>query len=313
MPTLFTVIPCYNEEAVIRETSARLVRKFGQLAADGRISADSRIVFVDDGSRDATWSIIEELHAQNPLVTGIKLSRNRGHQNALLAGLMTVRQHADAVISMDSDLQDDIDVVDEFLKQHALGCDIVYGVRNKRTTDTFFKRFTAETFYKVLRLMGVEVVFNHADYRLMSRRALESLSGFEEVNLYLRGIIPMLGYKSATVPYERHERFAGETKYPFKRMAALALQSITSLSVRPIRMVSIAGMLISAVSLLLLLYILAGYFTGRAVAGWASLGFSIWFLGGLQLLSIGVIGEYVAKTYLETKRRPRYIVEKTLF
>jgi len=313
MIKLYTVIPCYNEEAVIQETATRLLRKYDQLMADGKIGDGSRIVFVDDGSRDSTWRLVEELHAENPLVTGIKLSRNRGHQNALLAGLMSVRERADAVISMDSDLQDDIDVVDEFLKQYELGCDIVYGVRKERTTDTFFKRFTAETFYKVLRLMGVEVVFNHADYRLMSRRALESLSGFEVVNLYLRGIIPMLGYKSAIVPYTRHERFAGETKYPFKRMAALALQSITSLSVRPIRMVSILGMLISAASLLLLLYIVAGYIMGATVAGWASLGVSIWFLGGLQLLSIGVIGEYVAKTYLETKHRPRYLIEKTLF
>jgi len=313
MLKLYTVIPCFNEEAVIQETSARLVQKYGHLIADARISADSKIVFVDDGSRDATWKIVENLHAGNTMLSGIKLSRNQGHQNALLAGLMAVRQEADVVISMDSDLQDDIDAMDEFLKQHELGCDIVYGVRKERKSDSFFKRFTAEFFYKLLRFMGAEVIFNHADYRLMSKRALESLSEFEEVNLFLRGIIPMLGYKTGTVLYVRHERFAGETKYPFKRMLDLALQSITSLSVKPIRVVSFLGMSISLVSLLFLIYIITGYFLGWTVAGWASLGVSIWFLGGLQLLAIGVIGEYVAKTYLETKHRPRYIIEKTLF
>ncbi len=307
--TLYTVIPCYNEQEVLPETSRRMKEKYQSLIASGKISPASRIVFVDDGSRDRTWEMITQLHQTDSIYSGIKLTCNRGHQNALLCGLMTVYPLADAVISMDADLQDDIGVIDGFLEQFAQGCDVVYGVRSDRESDTFFKRFTAEAFYKMMRAMGADVVFNHADCRLMSRRALEGLSQFEEVNLFLRGLVPMVGYRSGVVTYARHERFAGESKYPLRKMLALAFEGITSLSTRPVKLISLLGAAIFGVSLLMLLYFFVQYFLGNTVQGWASLAVSVWALGGLQLLAIGVIGEYVGKVYLEAKARPRYLVE----
>lgn len=276
------------------------------------ISDKSRIMFVNDGSKDRTWEIIEGLHASNPIYSGVKLSRNRGHQNALLAGLMTAKEKADMVISLDADLQDDVDVIDRMVEEYYAGHDVVYGVRSARKTDTFFKRFTAEGFYKLMAAMGVEIVFNHADYRLMSRRALEGLAQYKEVNLFLRGIVPQIGYPSATVTYERHERFAGESKYPLKKMLAFATDGITSLSIKPIRLITSCGVLIFAVSLLMLLYSVIQHFLGHTVAGWTSMIVSIWAIGGLQLLAIGIVGEYIGKIYLETKERPKYIIETVL-
>ena len=272
----------------------------------------SRVVFVNDGSTDKTWEMIQELHKEDRLFSGIDLSRNRGHQNALLAGLMTVKDIADVTISMDADLQDDIDAIDQMLDQYFNGCDIVYGVRSKRQTDTFFKRFTAESFYHLMRWLGADIVFNHADYRLMSQRALQGLSQFKEVNLFLRGLVPLVGYRSGIVTYERHERFAGESKYPLKKMLAFAVEGITALSTRPIRFISQLGVGIFLFSIFMLLYFLLRYFTGNTVTGWASIAVSVWAIGGLQLLAIGVIGEYIGKIYLESKSRPRYIIEQFL-
>ena len=310
--TLYVVVPCYNEQEVLRETAKRLREKFRTLIAAEKISARSRIVFVNDGSKDATWDIIRELHGHDKIFSGINLSRNRGHQNALLAGLMTVKNCADMVISMDADLQDDIDAVDEMIARYADGFDIVYGVRSKRATDTFFKRFTAETFYKLMKFLGADTVYNHADYRLMSRRALEGLAQFGEVNLFLRGLVPLIGYPSTSVLYERAERFAGVSKYPLKKMLFFALQGITSLSVEPIRLITTVGVAMSTVSFLVILWTLYEYFFGDTVRGWASMLASLWFIGGLILLSIGIVGEYVGKIYLETKKRPRFIVSEFL-
>ena len=309
---LYLVIPCYNEQEVLPETSKRLKVKMESLMDRNMISRDSKIMFVNDGSKDRTWEMIEELHEQDPLYQGVKLSRNRGHQNALLGGLMTAKEYADMVISLDADLQDDIDVIDQFVEKYYEGCDIVYGVRSARTTDTFFKRFTAEGFYKIINLMGGEVVFNHADYRLMSKRALEELANYKEVNLFLRGIVPMIGFKTDVVTYERHERLAGESKYPLKKMLALAVDGITSLSIKPIRFIVFLGFMIFMCSILMLIYSLVQHFLGNTSIGWTSLIVSIWAIGGLQLLAIGVIGEYIGKIYLETKARPRYIIEKVL-
>lgn len=283
-----------------------------QMIEQNRISPASRVVFVNDGSTDKTWEMIQELHKEDRLFSGIDLSRNRGHQNALLAGLMTVKDIADVTISMDADLQDDIDAIDQMLDQYFNGCDIVYGVRSKRQTDTFFKRFTAESFYHLMRWLGADIVFNHADYRLMSQRALQGLSQFKEVNLFLRGLVPLVGYRSGIVTYERHERFAGESKYPLKKMLAFAVEGITALSTRPIRFISQLGVGIFLFSILMLLYFLLRYFTGNTVTGWASIAVSVWAIGGLQLLAIGVIGEYIGKIYLESKSRPRYIIEQFL-
>lgn len=307
---LYMAIPCYNEEEVLHETAKRLEEKYYELKKNGKISDESRVVFIDDGSRDRTWEIIEELHEQNEMFSGIKLSRNRGHQNALLCGLMTVRELADAVISMDADLQDDINAIDGMIDKYIEGCDVVYGVRSARTTDTFFKRFTAEGFYKLMNMMGANIVFNHADFRLMSKRALEGFSEFKEVNLFLRGIVPMVGYKSDIVTYERAERFAGESKYPLKKMLAFAFEGITSLSTKPIKLITGIGFIIFAVSIIMVIYNIIRFFMGATVPGWASLAVSIWALGGIQLISIGLIGEYIGKIYLESKHRPRYIVEK---
>ncbi|MCC8139635.1 MAG: glycosyltransferase family 2 protein [Lachnospiraceae bacterium] len=309
---LYLVIPCYNEQEVLPETSKRLKEKMESLMEREMISRESKIMFVNDGSKDRTWELIEELHAGDPIFQGVKLSRNRGHQNALLGGLMTAKKYADMVISLDADLQDDIDVIDQFVEKYYEGCEIVYGVRSARTTDTFFKRFTAEGFYKLINFMGGEVVFNHADYRLMSKRALDELEGYKEVNLFLRGIVPMIGFQTDVVTYERHERFAGESKYPMKKMLGLAADGITSLSTKPIRFIMLTGALIFFCSIVMLIYSLVQHFLGNTSVGWTSLIVSIWALGGLQLLAIGIIGEYIGKIYLETKERPKYIIEKVL-
>ena len=309
---LYIVVPCYNEEEVLPETSRRLKEKLEALMAAGTISRESRVLFVNDGSKDRTWQIIEELHESCPLFSGVDLSRNRGHQNALLAGLMTARERCDMAISMDADLQDDINAVDAMVEQYRAGCDIVYGVRSSRKKDSFFKRFTAEGFYRLMNAMGAETVFNHADYRLMSRRALEGLAEFKEVNLFLRGIVPMIGYRTATVEYERGERFAGESKYPLKKMLSFAMEGITSLSVKPIRMITGLGFLVFAVSLAMLIYSIIRWAMGATILGWASLICSVWAIGGLILLSLGVIGEYIGKIYLETKGRPRFLLREVL-
>lgn len=309
---LYIVIPCYNEEEVLCETAKRLTDKLHRMISDQVVSDQSRMVFVDDGSKDRTWELIRELHASNPLVFGIKSSRNRGHQNTLLAGLFTVKDDCDMAVSMDADLQDDIEVLDQFVKKYEEGCEIVYGVRSARKTDTFFKKFTAESFYKLMSHMGVDIVYNHADYRLMSKRAIEELENYKEVNLFLRGIVPMIGFKSGIVEYERHERFAGKSKYPLKKMLAFAMDGITSLSIRPIRFITGLGVALFLVSIVLLIYYIIGYFAGNTIEGWATLVVSIWGIGGLELLAIGVIGEYIGKIYLETKGRPRYIVEEYL-
>ena len=309
---LYLVIPCYNEEAVLHETAKQLLEKMNSMFERGMISRESKIMFVNDGSKDKTWEIIEELHASNPIYSGVKLSRNKGHQNALLAGLMTAKEKADMTISLDADLQDDVDVIDQMVEKYYQGNDVVYGVRSARKTDTFFKKFTAQGFYKLMQAMGVEIVYNHADYRLMSKRAMEGLSQFKEVNLFLRGIVPLIGYKSDVMTYERHERFAGESKYPLKKMLAFATDGITSFSIKPIRLITTCGILIFAISLVMLLYFLIVHFMGRTVAGWTSMIVSIWAIGGLQLLAIGIVGEYIGKIYLETKERPKYIIETVL-
>ena len=310
MTCLYVVVPCYNEEEVLNETSRRLRMKMESLMRAGSISEDSRVVYVDDGSRDATWALIEKQHADCRLFSGIKLAHNRGHQNALLAGLMDARDKADAVISMDADLQDDIDAMDAMLAHYEDGCEIVYGVRENRASDTRFKRSTAQGYYKVMHLMGTELVYNHADYRLMSRKALDALAQYREVNLFLRGIVPELGYKTAEVYYTRAERYAGESKYPLRKMLSFAMEGITSFSVQPLKIISRLGILISFLSFAGLLYAVVSKFTGNAVPGWAAIIFSIWLLGGIQLLCIGVVGAYIGKIYSETKGRPRYIIEK---
>ena len=309
---LYIVIPCYNEEEVLLETEKRLTRKIEQMIELQIISDNSRIVFIDDGSKDNTWKMIEEMYQKNPYVVGIKSSRNRGHQNTLLEGLLTVKDDCDIVISMDADLQDDIEVLNEFVEKYYLGNDIVYGVRSARKTDTWFKRTTAQCYYKALAAMGVNIVYNHADYRLMSKRALDELESFKEVNLFLRGIVPMIGFKTDKVEYERNERFAGKSKYPLKKMISFALDGITSLSIKPIRFIAVMGIFLFLISICLSIYYGIGYCMGRTIQGWATIVISIWGIGGLQLLAIGVIGEYIGKIYMETKGRPRYIVEKYL-
>lgn len=310
MDTLYFVVPCYNEEDVLPETSQRLLAKMSQLISEGLVSVDSRILFVDDGSKDSTWSIIERLNRNEKYVSGLKLSRNRGHQNALLAGLLTAKEFADVMISLDADLQDDINAIDSFVKEYYAGFDIVYGVRSTREKDTPFKRFTAEGFYKLMKMMGADVVYNHADYRLMSRRTVEALSGFRETNLFLRGMVPLVGFQSTTVGYERSKRFAGESKYPFHKMLSFAIDGILSFSVRPIKIITSLGFIVFAISIGMLIFFLYSYSTGRAVEGWTTIVISTWAIGGLQLLAIGVIGEYIGKIYLETKSRPKYIIEK---
>lgn len=310
--TLYIVVPCYNEEAVLPETAKRLREKLESLIARKQVSARSRILFVNDGSRDRTWELIRQLHAASSLFSGLDLTRNRGHQNALLAGLMTARERADLVISMDADLQDDVNAVDAMVAKYHEGCDIVYGVRSSRKKDSFFKRFTAEGFYRLMNLMGANLVFNHADYRLMSRAALDALAEFKEVNLFLRGMVPMLGFTTATVEYERGERFAGESKYPLRKMISFAMEGITSLSVKPIRWITALGVLIFLVSIAMLITFIVQWAMGMTVAGWASVICSVWAIGGLVLLALGVIGEYIGKVYLETKARPRFLIQEVL-
>ena len=312
MGRLFCVIPCYNEQEVLPTTSSLLRDKLHTLIEQNKISSDSRIVFVNDGSRDATWDIIQALHEEDEIFQGINLSKNMGHQNALLAGLMTVKDLCDAAISLDADLQDDINAIDEMIDKFNEGCDVVYGVRSARKTDTFFKRTTAEGFYKLMGALGAKTVYNHSDYRLMSRRALLGLAEFGEVNLFLRGIVPMIGYKSDVVYYERAERFAGESKYPLKKMISFAVEGITSLSTKPIKMITGLGFFIFFVSIAVLIYSLVRYFTGNTIQGWTTTVISVWAIGGLMMISLGVIGEYIGKIYLETKSRPRFIIESYL-
>lgn len=310
--TLYIVIPCYNEEEMLPITAKALEGKMKELFDSKLIADNSKVMLVDDGSKDKTWEIISDLSSQYSFITGIKLSRNKGHQNALLAGLMTAKDRADIVISMDADLQDDINAINGMLEKRKEGCDIVYGVRSSRKKDTFFKRFTAQRYYKLLKWFGVDIVYNHADYRLMSKRALEGLEQFKEVNLFLRGIVPMVGYKSDIVKYERNEREAGESKYPLKKMLAFAFEGITSLSVKPIRAITTLGITIFTISILFLIYFLIIWLCGKTVQGWTTIVLSVWALGGLQLFAIGIIGEYIGKIYLETKHRPKFIIEKDL-
>lgn len=310
--TMYLVIPCYNEEEMLPITAKALIEKMDALISGKKISPESKVMFVDDGSKDKTWQLIEKLHKSSEYFTGLKLSRNKGHQNALLAGLMTAKEYADIIVSMDADLQDDINAIDGFLEKRAEGCEIVYGVRSSRETDTGFKRWTAQTYYKTLAALGVEITYNHADYRMMSRKAVEALAEFKEVNLFLRGIVPMVGFKSDIVTYERAARQAGESKYPLKKMLAFAVEGITSLSIKPIRFITALGIMIFFVSIIMLIYFLVVHFMGKTVAGWTTTVVSVWALGGLQLLAIGVIGEYIGKIYLETKSRPKFIIETNL-
>ena len=311
--TLYMVLPCYNEEEVLEEASRQIKEKMLDLMKRELISDKSRVCLVNDGSKDKTWDMIQVLHEECPeIFSGVCLSRNKGHQIAVLAGMLTCKDYSDYVISMDADLQDDINAIDEMVIKYNEGADVVYGVRSARTTDTFFKRFTAEGFYRVMNAMGVESVFNHADFRLMSKRALEGLSQFKEVNLFLRGLVPMVGYTTAIVTYERKERFAGESKYPLRKMISFAWEGITSLSTKPITMISTMGFVVILISIIMIIYALVSFFTGNSVPGWASIMASIWFIGGLLLLSIGIVGQYVGKIYMETKARPRYIIKDFL-
>ena len=309
---LYMVIPCYNEEEVLPETTKRLEKKLSELIKKKIISEKSKVMYVNDGSKDKTWELIKNINKDNPMFTGICLSRNRGHQNALVAGLLTAKEYADVVISIDADLQDDINAIDEMLEKYYDGCDIVYGVRSARKTDTFFKRVTAEGFYKFMQMMGVDVVYNHADYRLTSKKVLNNFQDYKEVNLFLRGIFPLIGYKSDKVYYERAERFAGESKYPLKKMLNFAWDGITSFSVKPLRLICMLGFVILFISIIIMIYSLVRKLTGNTIDGWTFLNISIWFIGGLQMISLGVIGEYVGKMYNETKARPRFIVAENL-
>ena len=312
MDKLYVVIPCYNEEEVLNEATKRLKKKLNELIDKKVISKDSKVMYINDGSKDSTWDLIKKIHKQDKMFTGISLSRNRGHQNALVAGLLTARNYADVVISMDADLQDDINAMDEMLEKYNDGCDMVYGVRSTRKKDTWFKRTTAEGFYKFMDKMGVELVYNHADYRLTSKRVLDEFSNFHEVNLFLRGIFPLIGFKSDKVYYERAERFAGKSKYPLKKMLSFAWDGITSFSIKPISMILYLGIIILILSLVLIIYSIVRKIIGATVPGWTFISCSIWFLGGVQMLSIGIIGEYIGKVYNETKARPRYIISENL-
>ena len=307
-PILYIVIPCYNEQEVLPITAPMFLQKLADLTAAGKISPESRVLFVNDGSKDRTWEIICDLAARDPHYAGICQSRNRGHQNAVLAGLMEAKSRCDITISIDCDGQDDINAMDAMVDAYRDGCDVVYGVRNKRETDTFFKRFTAESFYKILNAMGAEVVFNHADYRLMSARVLEEFARFREVNLFLRGMVPLVGFKSTSVAYERHERIAGESHYPLSKMLSLAFDGITSLSIKPIRFITGFGVFVALVSFIGVLWAVIEAALGLTVSGWASMTSIICFVSGVQLICLGVIGEYIGKIYLESKHRPRYII-----
>ncbi|MBY5034932.1 glycosyltransferase family 2 protein [Streptococcus gallolyticus] len=309
-PTLYIVIPCYNEEAVLPETNPMFLGKLQQLVADGLISNQSRIMYVNDGSKDKTWELIENYADQSHYVMGLSQSRNRGHQSTVLAGMMEAKEMADIVITIDCDGQDDINCMDDMILAYQNGAEVVYGVRKKRTTDTFFKRFTAEGFYHLMEKLGVEIVFNHADYRLMSKKALEAMAEFTEVNLFLRGLVPLVGFNYAIVEYDRFERIAGESHYPLSKMFGLAFDGITSLSIKPIRFITSLGLMTSIISFLFIVWTIFRHFTGTTVSGWASTVTVVAFIGGIQLISIGIIGEYIGKIYLETKRRPRYIIDK---
>ena len=313
LKTIWLVIPCYNEKEVLPETSKQLQDIMEGLVGKGKINKESRVAFVNDGSKDTTWEIIARLHRENPLFVGINLAHNRGHQNALFAGLMTAKEYADAAISLDADLQDDVAAIEEFIDKFLEGKDIVYGVRSTRATDTRFKRGTAHAFYKLMNMMGADTLEDHADYRLMSRRALEALSEYGEVNLFLRGIVPSIGYETDVVYYQRHERFAGESKYPLKKMLSFAVEGITSFSIKPIRLITSLGIFLFSISVLLLIYFFVVWICGHTVAGWTTIVISVWGIGGLQLLALGVIGEYIGKTYLEVKHRPRYQIESVLY
>jgi len=309
-PILYIVIPCYNEQEVLPITAPMFLQKINDLAAAGKISPESRVLFVNDGSKDNTWNIITELAAKDEHYIGISQSRNRGHQNAVLAGLMEAKDKCDITISIDCDGQDDINAMDEMVDAYRDGCEVVYGVRSRRDTDTFFKRFTAEGFYHLMNFLGADIVFNHADYRLISSRALQEFANFKEVNIFLRGMVPLVGFKSTSVYYERHERLAGESHYPLKKMLALAFDGITSLSVKPIRFITGLGLIFSVLSFIGVLWAIVASILGRTVVGWASTMCIVCFMGGIQLLCLGVIGEYIGKIYLETKARPRYIISE---
>ena len=309
---LYVVVPCYNEEEVLTETTKRLKEKLENLIKDKKISNKSRVMYINDGSKDNTWNLIEEISNKENLFTGISLSRNRGHQNALLAGLMTAKNYADIVISMDADLQDDINAIDEMIEKYNNGAQIVYGVRSSRKKDTAFKRITAEGFYKFMKLMGVEVVFNHEDYRLTSKRVLEELENYGEINLFLRGMFPLIGFKTDIVYYERNERFAGSSKYPLKKMLSFAWEGITSFSVKPIKMILNIGIIMFVLSIIMIIYSIVSKCLGNAVDGWTFITCSIWLVSGIQMLSLGIVGEYIGKIYSETKRRPRFIISRNL-
>lgn len=309
-PRLYIIIPCYNEEKVLPITAPMFLKKIEQLTEMREISEDSRILFVNDGSKDDTWSLIKKLSVEDCHYIGISQSRNRGHQNAVLAGLMEAKDVADITISIDCDGQDDINAMDEMIQAYKNGAEVVYGVRSKRDTDTFFKRFTAESFYRLMNWMGAEVVFNHADYRLISSRVLQEFAGFKEVNIFLRGMVPLVGFNSTSVYYERHERIAGESHYPLKKMLALAFDGITSLSVKPIRLITGFGAGISILGFIAMIWAITMEIIGNTVTGWASMVCIVCFLGGIQLLSLGIIGEYIGKIYMETKARPRYIISE---
>ncbi len=312
MKTLYLVIPCYNEEEVIKETTKRLKEKINSLIKSKKISKESKIMYIDDGSSDRTWKLIEEFNQKDKQITGVCLSRNRGHQNALLAGLMTAKKDADVIISMDADLQDDINAIDEMLDKYYEGNEIVYGVRNNRKKDTYLKKTTAKLFYKFMHLIGVEIIYNHADYRLTSKRVLNELEQYREVNLFLRGMFPLIGFKSDIVYYKREKRFAGKSKYPLKKMLNFAWDGITSFSIKPIRLVLNIGIIMFIISFIVLLYSLIVKIMGRAVDGWTFIVCSIWIVGAVQMLAIGLIGEYIGKIYSEVKARPRYIIKKNL-
>lgn len=309
---LYIVVPCYNEDEVLDETTKRLVDKLNRMRQLGKIDAESRILYVDDGSSDDTWNHIEKLYEREPLVTGIKLSRNKGHQNALIAGLFEASEHADMIVSMDADLQDDIEVLDKFVDEYYKGSQIVYGVRKSRKKDSVFKKTTAILFYKMMKAMGVELVYNHADYRLMSKRAVQELMNYKEVNLFLRGIIPLIGFKSSVVEYDRGSRFAGKSKYPLRKMIYFAIDGLTSTSVRPIRMITMFGLFSVVISIVYAIYVIVGHFHGATIPGWTTSVLLICFFGGAQVMCTGIVGEYVGKIYLETKSRPRYIIEEKL-
>lgn len=312
-PSLYLILPCFNEEEILSKTTDETESKLNQLIMENKISNSSKVLFVDDGSFDNTWELIEDFHNKNNMFCAIKFSKNKGHQNALFAGLMFAKDNADISISMDADLQDDLNVIDEMIGEYNMGSQIVYGVRSSRKKDSFFKRSTAETFYKLMNFLGVEIVFNHADCRLMSKRALEALEEYEEVNLFLRGIVPQLGFKTSEVYYERNERELGESKYPLRKMISFAFEGITSFSIKPLKMIASIGFLMAVLSFIVMIYAVSVKIMGAVVSGWTFIIVSIWLVSGIQMLSVGILGEYIGKMYMETKKRPKYIIEKELF